>query len=212
MDGDNIFGTDGYYLFQAEPSTPTNTSLLPFTNADFLPPNYASITSAGANGSAADTSSFQLIDDLFDPTGDDLPSGYAYRSGVMNNTEAALFNITFNLNVVPTNTYFIGIMHDNTIAADQPIALRLAGASGNSGPISLAPANNQIDYTYFQVTGLNSGDTLTLFATRGLMDGNVGVGAIFFDSIPEPSTYGLILLALALLGWQLQRQKNRSHS
>lgn len=210
LDGDGIWGTDGYYLFQAFPGTPNNTSVDITENWDISPPSYANITAgpSGADGSEHNDS-FALINDAIDPD-TNIPSGTAYRSGVAANTETELFRITFNLEVDPEMVYFIGILHDNAVIADAPTHLRLAGASGNSGSISLAPADGLIDYTFFRVTGLNNGDVLTLYGTRGSGTGNVGIGGILFDSapIPEPSTWLLLGCGLGALAWCRLRRRD----
>jgi|GEM_PF-5520503 len=210
LDGNNTWGTDGYHLFQAEFGTEPNTSIDPFLNATQDPASYAAVTAApsGANGSAHSLS-YALINDFFDPFGTNIPSGTAYRSGVAANTETALFQITFSIGIADPPAYFyIGILHDNAVIADAPTHLRLAGASGDSGAIALSPANGQIDYTFFRVTGLNNGDILTLYATRGAGMGNVGIGGIFLDSspIPEPSTWLLLSLGLGALVWHRCRR------
>jgi hypothetical protein len=202
LDGDSIWGTDGFYLFQALPDTDDNTSTDAFENVDQSPPSYAALTPFGANGSTHDDT-YALINDWADPFNTNLPSGTAYRTGVAASTETELFRITFNLETDPTYIYYIGILHDNAVIADAPTHLRLAGASGDSGSISLAAADGFIDYTFFRVTGLNNGDVLTLFGTRGSGTGNVGIGGILFDSapIPEPSTWLLLGCGLGALAW-----------
>jgi hypothetical protein len=224
VDGDDRFGTDGFQLYQADPTTGSAIETDPSNwaeNIDSVNPSYISSVgsaSGGMDGSQRDPGIFNLIDDWFDPNGLDIPSGYAYRTGVAANTETALLEITFTNTQLELNDvrFYLGVMYDNSsLNADQPIQLRLAlvGAPLVSYSLTTQAANGVTDFSFFQLDNVSAGDQFILYGTRGSGTGNVGIGGLVFDSIaiPEPQTFILLTLSLTLLlAYQLSSKKPRS--
>jgi PEP-CTERM motif-containing protein len=94
---------------------------------------------------------------------------------------------------------------------DVDISAAFVTGTGISGSINLLPAlgNNDLVEQYF-LAGLNldSGTyTLTVEGTRG-ETGSFGGNVAFQQSgVPEPATWGLMLLGFGAVGWQLRRRR-----
>jgi hypothetical protein len=66
-------------------------------------------------------------------------------------------------------------------------------------------STSQARYMEFNIQGLASGDTFTL-AAAPLNGAPAYLGGISFESLPEPSTYAMMLGAVALLGFCVRRK------
>jgi hypothetical protein len=82
--------------------------------------------------------------------------------------------------------------------------------TGIIGQLNLNPdlANTDVSETY-RLLGqlLGAGDyTLTIQGTRGRI-GSYG-GNVAFEALPEPGTWGMMLLGFGAVGWQLRRRRS----
>jgi len=210
IDLDNIYGTLGYMMFnthtQASGSGVGQGAVLANTTT-FLP-SYITITANLAHISYQ--ANYTLIDDPANPSGPDLWSGISYMSPAVSNSSNPLFNINFGA-ATPANTLFrLGVFVDNTGPLDgSPVALRVAGAGGDSLSVPKPQATQVNNYYFFTLAGVQAGNTLTVSATRQAGNGAVVLGGFTFDAIavPEPSALSLASVAsILVLGFGLHRR------
>lgn len=214
-DGNNIYGTDGYLMFNTGYTgatfTSSNTVLANSSNAL---PAYVSVIVDGATGSVG-AAAFALINDPLNP-GSDFRSGVAARSGVALGTEVSMFNLAFNN--APVGGVRVGVLVNNAANRNaQAIRFELDGSGGTvtASQGTGQNVNAQQDYYFFDITGINNGDTFSFFATEDTADGNnageVRVGGFFFDSIPDvaviPEPSSTTLIGVALGAMLLRRQR-----
>ena len=207
IDGDNIYGSLGYFMFSTQ--TPgSGSGVSPGPGAGILSlPSYISLTLNGANA-GFHSDGYTLINDPNNPgSANDLSSGISYKSGPLaDNTEFSLFDINFSAGVSFTDTIRVGIFVDNTVPLNtSPVGLRVAGAGGDSFTVVKPQASQVNDYYFFDLTGLNPGDVVTVFATTGVDFSALALGGFTFDSVPEsvpePSAmilagFGFVFLAI----------------
>lgn len=186
-DADNRYGTDGYLMFHTGYSG-DKFDLRPnvMLNASDALPRYVSVSPAGASASLG-AATFALIDDPTEPTSD-LLSGAAIVPGVELGGEASMFKLAFNN--PPAKGVRVGLMVNNAIDRN-PGALRLAmngDAAVTASHQTAQGVRGQACYYFFDVTGLSTGDSLTLFVTEDTTDknksGEVRIGGLTFDSLP----------------------------
>lgn len=186
-DGDNLYGTDGYLMFHTGYSG-DKFDLRPnvFVSASDALPRYVTVLPVGARSSLG-AATLALIDDPTEPTSDML-SGAAIVPGVELGGEAAMFQLVFKN--PPAKGVRIGVMANNAIDRN-PGAVRLAlsgDAAVTASHHTAQGARAQACYYFFDVTGLSSGDNLTLFVTEDITDknksGEVRIGGLTFDALP----------------------------
>lgn len=219
-DGDNIYGSPGYIMFdthtQASRAGVGQTG--PLDNATASLPGI-SITATGTD--AGFSGNYSLINDPNNAPrgGIDLWSGVAYRSvfapgGLIGNSQYAMFDITFNrIGTSLPNAIRLGIFVDNEFDPQAvPIGLRVAGAGGDSGTV-LKPATVQNnDYYFFDPTGLNAGDTVTVIATTNTNPSALTLAGFTFDAVPEPSATILTVFGLGVLVVGCSRRRKSTQS
>ena len=92
---------------------------------------------------------------------------------------------------------------------DVDITAAFITGTGILSPINLLadPGNTDLRELYTLADlGLTAGTfTLTVQGTRG--DGSVFGGHVTADAVPEPATWGMMLLGFGALGWQLRRRR-----
>lgn len=209
-DGNNIYGSDGYLMFNTGyigGSFTSSTNI--FANASNALPTYVSVTADGATGSVGAAAFASIDDPLNAPT--DFQSGVATISGVGLGAEVSMLNLTFN-GTVPIAGIRVGVLVNNAANRNaSAIRFELDGnaavtASQNTG----TGVNQQQDYYFFDITGISNGDVFSFFATEDTGDGNnageVRVGGFTFDTIPEPGSMTLLGLALGFLAVRRRRQ------
>lgn len=186
-DGDHLYGTDGYLMFHTGYSGDKH-SLKPnvFANASDALPRYVSVLPAGA-GASLGAATFALIDDPTEPTNDIL-SGVAIVSGLALGAEASILKLAFKN--PPPKGVRVGVMVNNAVDRN-PGAIRLTlngDAAITASHQTAQGARAQACYYFFDVTGLATGDSLTLYVTEDTTDknksGEARVGGLTFDSLP----------------------------
>ena len=108
--------------------------------------------------------------------------------------------------------YAIRLITNATVADgpdDVDITAAFVTGTGILSPINLLadPGNTDLMELYtLSGLGLTAGTfTLTVQGTRG--DASVFGGHVTADAVPEPATWGLMLLGFGALGWQLRRRR-----
>lgn len=186
-DGDNIYGTDGYLMFQTGYSGDKHV-VRPnvFAQASDALPRYVTVQAAGATASLAATA-FAMINDPTEPSSDML-SGVAIIAGVPLGTEASMFRLVFRN--PPSKGVRIGVMLNNAVDRN-PSSIRLS-LDGNptitASHRTAVGVRGQACYFFFDVTEFSGGTILTLHVTEDTTDknntGEVRIGGFTFDSLP----------------------------
>ncbi len=195
IDGDDIYGSLGYVLFNPHAFAAAGTGQgSPLANVNQSLPSYLSVAATGATLSFS--GNYTTIDDPANPAGAPLWSGIAYTTGVSAGSEIGLFNVTFAAGTPANTTFRLGIFVDNIAPVDgSPFGLRVTGASGDSGLVNKAQATQVNNYYFFDLDNVVAGDTFSIITRRsGSGTGAVGIGGLTFDAIPEPATALLLLL------------------
>ena len=169
LDGDNIFGTDGYFMVNRAP----------------VLPNYVESAAILTSTYPGNSLYYQIDDPTNDPE--------RFITGTMNpfpgtGLSADIFQFTLNTNAVG-RTIRVGLMVDNLdIAAYNAASLTLvqtSGAGTTNGPIdTTSPVFNDRnpDWVFFDLTGTAAGDTFIVRGTGGI-NGAATLGGVSFDSL-----------------------------
>ncbi len=188
IDGDNVYGTDGFVLFGGGQASSA--------------PTYATVAQGAGTSVFGGNASYTNFDNAAF-TGPapvaNVVSGVVFNApGGTNPTDFVTFTLT------QPQTFRLGVITDNAdFAAISPTTLRVrqtVGGSADSGYVSAAADRDRDgDYYFFDVSG-QAGD---IFAVSGNNDSGFssnGVYGVTFDSqiVPESST--LVLLATGLFG------------
>ena len=170
LDGDNVFGTDGYDL----------------VNLPASPPKYVD-TMAILTSTYPGNGDYILLDDPAN-----LPA--LFFTGTMNpfpgvGLSADLFQFTLNSNAAG-RTIRVGLLVDNLdIPAFDATSLTLVqtnGAGASSGPVATTSSacNNRIpDWLFFDIKGARAGDSFVVRGVAGA-EGSATLGGVAFDSLP----------------------------
>jgi len=210
IDGDNVYGSLGYVLFN--PKTYPDTGLgqnTPLFNAAISLPAYLSVAATGANLSY--NANYTTIDDPANPAGSPIYSGIGYQFNVSSSAESSLFSVTFATGTPTGATYRIGIFVDNIGPLDSaPVGLRITGASGDSGLV-VKPQGVQVNnYYFFDIQNVAAGDVFEIIGKRANTGtGAVGLGGLTFDAIGLPEPASAALLALGAMMLSCRRSSHR---
>jgi fibronectin-binding autotransporter adhesin len=169
IDGDNVLGTDGYYM----------------VNLPAVLPDYVSQAAILTSTSPGDPS-YAFIDDPTRP-------GNLFETGTMNpvpgpGTSANLFSFTVN-SAVAGRWIRIGLMVDNldsaSFNATSLEVVRTNGAGGSSGSIATTSTilNDRVpDWLFFDIPASAAGDTFIISGVGGA-GGTATLGGVAFDSV-----------------------------
>jgi len=178
-------GSPSDFIFFGGPDTLTNFTVDTLGNPEFAP--YSS---------------------LINPAGNSQGTGIVFSHNLANTNLA-----TFTLGSNPTFNYAdfnIYVLYDNTTGDSNSIDGSISiGAGTDATGVSATtvsvtdPVDKPTDagrIVTFNIQGLAAGDQFTI-AALGLPSGNVTdyIGAVSFESAPEPSTYAMIAGGLILL-------------
>ena len=201
--GNNIYGNDGYVMFN---TTPANSPLLqqtpgvnPFTFASgtqatlSVTPSYVSSFTPAPGFSNVSTDPTYLNFD--NPAGGTIKTGTGYAPG-STSTFTPLFTFTVNSRV--PSSFVVGLFLTNNpgiIGQTQ-----ISGAGGTATGVRSTFGN--VDALFFTINNATSGDVFTVSALGAPgFNGNVGITGITFDSVPEPTTLGGSAAAALALVW-----------
>ena len=142
------------------------------------------------------------MDDPLDPTGADMGAGWTGNSG--GNT------IVFQGSALATETLRLGVLYDSgwSLAwGTQTFTLtQTVGGSDSATTPTLTLAGDGIDVAYFDVTGIQDGDTFKLTVADVSINWNHMAG-VTFDTAPIPEPTTTALLGLGGLALILRRRK-----
>jgi len=186
-DGDNILGTDGYDLSGS--------------SAPLLLPSY--VLSSAVAGNHNQTRG--LVDDPADPTGSDIAGGWSGGSG----SSGTFGTFVFQGTSLATETLRLGVLYDSdwSIAwGTQTFTLtQTVGGSATATTPTLTLAGDGVDAAFFDIAGIQDGDTFVLSYTD-ISIGWAHIGGVTFDTVvPEPSS----LAILGLGGLLIARRRRR---
>ena len=213
----NIYGNDGYVMFNTTPTnstvTQSNSPVNPFTFSTTVgsttlktlnvTPSYVSAFTPGASFNSVFTSPSSL--NMDNPAGGSMKSGVAFESG-STSTFTSLFSFTVNSSV--PKSFTVGLFFNN--GAGEWAQARITDSAGGSATATRAGFGN-IDAMFFTISGATSGTVFTisgLASTRGEANGALDIAGITFDSTPEPTTLGGCAgAALAFIWFDRRRRK-----
>ena len=196
-DGDNVYGTQGYYI---RSSGLTMSSL----------PAYVSgvVNFAGSTFSNAAYSDFDDPRVAPGPSVVDLTDTGIFYSPFVAGTQGQEYDL-LSFTLSQDAAFRLTVLTDNADPATvTPALLRLRGGGANSGLIPTTDWNRNVDYYFFDVVG-HAGDQFILSGTKQTAD-SVGVAGIAFDAtgdIPEPATMVLFVLGASAVAARLRRRR-----
>ena len=195
-DGDNIYGTDGYYLYPGISSVPSYVSMQDGPGMKYYPGNnsYIQLDQRNTSGSG--------------PIANEMSGVFYTQPGTNNPTD--FFTITLTTDA----DFRLGIITDNAdYTAIAPLDFRLRQTSGGLADtgynLASSDRDRDGDYYFFDISGA-AGDA---FILSGRNDGSFasnGIYGVTFDSVPEPSAMLLFGSGIAgLAGIRIRRRKNK---
>jgi hypothetical protein len=216
----NIYGNDGYVMFNTGPTnsnlTQSNSPVNPFTFSSAsqglatlnVAPSYVS----GFTAIGAPSTGFNSVFTSPSYLPMDKPGGGSMLSGVgveLGSTTAftSLFSFTVNSHV--PSTFVVGLFFNNGLGEWSQAEITGGGATTSGAKTVFG----NIDALFFRISGAINGDVYTVLgkgSTRSEANGNLDILGITFDSVPEPTTLGgtaLAALALISLG---RKKKGRA--
>ena len=183
-------------------TTPGTTNLADFTES----------VGSGDSGVYSVMSQYAVISAPVGYTGSGttpLQTAVAY-GGALSGTTTDLVN--FTLGSSPSFSYsdfYVYVMYSNynsTVHSDADLDLTL-GSKALVQPVTDVDLHSlsEAQFALFHVTGGSSGDLLEIGATSTTDNALIG-GVSFIQSVPEPSTYAMLLAGLAFLGLRFRRR------
>ncbi|MGB0716663.1 MAG: PEP-CTERM sorting domain-containing protein [Phycisphaerae bacterium] len=191
-DGDNILGTDGYYLFGAAGE---NTTGVNNANGDLSGlPSYLGVSSGLTSAQFA----YASIDNPVDGSPADIVSG---TTSGKNFSETLIATITFSSGV--PSDLVMTLMNDNT-NGDPTAGFDIRASDGTTvlATVSSLARNDTPDWHSFNLSGITDGDELQVW---GLADGvsnttrTTLLGGVTFDVVPEPGSLALLAVGGLLI-------------
>ena len=193
VDGNNVLGTDGYYMRGG-------TSAVSYLSS------YVQNASGG--------NPFELIDDPANPTSNTFYAGFSGAKA------ASLKAFTFTIGTDQLDkTLGVSIHYDAFSSAGKYQEKFTLAQTAGVGSDSVTSSNLQInsdgsDWATFYITGAAAGDTftMTMASTDGTANHWLQFDGVAFDSattsaVPEPASFALALAGFGLLGFR--RRRNR---
>lgn len=209
IDGNNIYGSDGYIIMNTANDT-GGTSAVLFSALASSPSYTSAISYTGAG--AGSSGSFNGSEDALAPDGVAIVNvGYAGLDGSSADAIQELFSYTMNRDMAAGETIRVGVIADSL--GDPSIGITslrmVAGATNADATMVTNDHNGSMDMYFFDITGLSNGDDIEIWGSNGTGNTRATIGGVTFDSIvtpvPEPSSTALLGLGgLALI---LRRKK-----
>ncbi len=223
IDGDNIFGTQAYYLAKttwgAGNTENFATSNFNKDHMTFLDVSWLTVSAAAptTNYQANFSTGFKAYQNPTEPAGKMSVGvmGRYYSGGLVADQFGSLYNFTFGAGVPDTIAITIAVSGDFAQASATGLQLvQTAGTgSGNSASFaSLATLTNvqHAAFSTFILTGVQPGDVFRLDGRSSTTNG-VLINGIMIDSlitVPEPSAFAA-LAGLGALGFSVMRRRRR---
>lgn len=184
IDGDNVYGTDGYFLRGGN-----TTGSIPYITS-------AAQTAGGGNN-------FGAMDDPADPTGNDTFQVGFWGKSAVGSYDA--FNFTVAGSTLDGQTLRVGVHFDGYSTNSGLIFTwtQTVGGSGTASSLALTSAGNGYDFAFFDISGATAGDkfVLSIADDTPLTSSWMTFDGVVFDTapVPEPSTALLGGLGLLML-------------
>lgn len=189
-DGDNIYGTAGYYFLNMGAQPERRNESFDRRARGELPSFITAIRPLNATASAGGFGYLQ-IDDPRANTAEvvaDIESGVAALpiGDVSLEREQAMIAIVVG-EPLPRQGFRLGVFTDNINQRNMPAAIRITGGGGDSGLVTVNhDANQQGDWFFFDVTAAQPGDVLRIsINNRGTERANKTLGGLVFDVPPQ---------------------------
>lgn len=203
LDGNNVYGTDGYILFDTRDNNGAFNDPLTAGNGVASTPSYTADVVYSAvltGGQFAYSSSFNGAEDIDNPAGAGVVNlGYA---GIRDNSTNAipvqsLFTYTMNRNMGVGEVIRMGVMadslNDNNVVGVAG-GLEVTAAATTVAATLVGVDDGNTDMYFFDLTGLNNGDQIVISGGYTNVGGSIAaatIGGVTFDSIPEPASIAL---------------------
>jgi hypothetical protein len=209
-DGDNIYGTDGYYIAQYPEGNAANVSQ----------PSYGTIAVLGGLnyegvGAEAHQSAFDdVLQTGVGPVPDLVAGDYWIVIGTDPGDQGVLTDF-FTFTLTQNANFRLGVITDQTPGNPPGLIWEASQGVGVRGPGGLdtgvvdvrgpgdAWRDADVDYVLFDITGV-SGDVFTVYGEHNIGWEANALGGVFFD-VPEPSAP--LLAAFGVLGLTLRRRR-----
>jgi hypothetical protein len=170
IDGDNVVGTDGYDFAG-------NSAV------QSLPAYVASVVNSGGHNDK----NRGLVDDPTDPSGADIGTGWNGNGGQ---------TIVFQGSDLAATTLRLAVLYDSTWSlAYGTQTLTLTQTVGGSDSVTtpvLTLAGDGLDIVFFDLTGIQDGDTFRVHSNKVSISWSQITGVAFDTPIPEPASLALI--------------------
>jgi hypothetical protein len=185
IDGDNIMGSDGYQMFEGGTTGITG-----------LPGYIASVTRLTSH-TGVSASSFGIMDDPADPTGNDTIY-FGLWFDVSDTPGDPLFSFVIQGNALDGQTLRIGLTYDSYNGSGSQnlrVTQTVGSGSGFAESGVLTFNDDGLDVASFDLTGLVAGDTFVINDAIGSgTDGFGHVGGITFDTLADPAAGTLYMI------------------
>lgn len=173
-DGDNVLGTDGY-------RSAISAGLVSL-------PSYV----ASANVSGAHNQTRGSFDNPADPSGADVPAGWSGNSG----SSGTFATVVFQGSLLSTETMRLGVLYDSDWSlayGTQTFTLtQTVGGTDSATTPTLTLAGDGLDVAYFDLAGVQDGDTFVLTFTDVSINWAQITGITFDTVVPAPSSLALL--------------------
>lgn len=197
-DGNNVYGSDGYYMAGA---------------AGITVPVYLQSVSLSASAYGGDASYADIDNPANVPN--NVTSGLFYRT----NAFGTVISFTVSSTLVGSKSFRVGILDNNQghgqfdssgLTPDSIAVNQTAGGSATSGTLdsSSTPTPNQAQahWIFFDISGAVANDAFAInIGSDGAPFSQSGIGGLTFDTIPEPTTLGL--LGMGMMGLLVRRRR-----
>ena len=192
FDAANV-ANDGFVLFNSVPEG-TNVSNRPWNEA--MVDNTPAYITALDGSASASSGGWANYDDV-------TVGGTNYNSGGLVQSPGAGVEVpllTFQLTGSVPSTVTLGVFADHTDnviwTADN---IRIEGPGAVSASQGLPALDGASDLLQFDISGGLAGETYTVYGTQAPGLGGALIGALSFDSIPEPGSIALFATGFALM-------------
>jgi hypothetical protein len=180
--GDNIYGSDGYYMGTFPGSNGFDTTIL--QSAPGFLSSVSTAYSIPTTNKYYSSSAYSLFDD---------PTASGEVRGTLFYTNEAHFTFT-----VGQTTDFLLTVLVGTNGSDSPSSVTVdqtAGSGSGTATFNFAGNNSVSEYVFFDISA-SSGDVFTVSKAGGSGDGITGVA---FEAVPEPASLALLGLGGLLI-------------
>jgi hypothetical protein len=185
-DHNNVYGSDGYILF----------------NGTVTLPSYVSSSTTFVTGRSTDSDVFPLCDDPTTTPGSTPTKTYLTSTSIGSASNVKQVGFTVNANVPAS--FSISVMGDS-VGADAHggagyacSAYQVGGPDGSANAPATANNDKIPDLYVFTITGAQAGDSIELWSSPGTLWNQHCLSAVGFDTAPEPSV--LVLLITGVIG------------